>query len=46
MLTPRWRKIRGDLSAARGRFAIMLAALVASVCALAAILAAYSVLIR
>jgi len=46
MMTSRWRKILGDIRSARGRFAMMTVAMAASVCAVTAILAAYSVLTR
>jgi len=46
MMTSRWRKILGDIRSARGRFVMMTVAMAASVCAVTAILAAYSVLTR
>ena len=46
MLSPRWKKIAGDVAAARGRFSMMIAAIAMSVCLLTAICAAYVVLTR
>ncbi len=45
-MKPRWIKLWRDVSAERGRFALMLAALVVALAALGAVLGAYAVLTR
>ncbi|MBI4966832.1 MAG: FtsX-like permease family protein [Rhodospirillales bacterium] len=46
MIAPRWRKIWGDIAAARGRTLMLVIALAAGVFGLSTILSAYSVLTR
>lgn len=45
-MSPRWKKVLGDVRAARGRFLMMGVALAASITVVAAILAAYAILTR
>lgn len=45
-IAPRWRKLLGDLAAAQGRIALMVAALTAGIFALTTIVSAYAILTR
>jgi putative ABC transport system permease protein len=45
-MSPRWRKVSGDVRLARGRFLMMGAALTAGITAIAAILVARAILVR
>lgn len=45
-MSPRWKKVFGDVQSARGRFLMMGVALAASITVVAAILAAYAILTR
>ena len=46
MVSPRWKKLFGDLRSARSRFAIMVAAIAVSTGAVGAILSSYAILTR